>query len=129
MSGFLDLFTSFFISQSCQNRNTFNTKINQNRKEAEMLSEHSPNRLSLLRRQRGLSQKQLAALVGQARTIISAYERGHVVPNLAVAGMFQLFFGVNIAEIFPQLFIDLRKELETNRQRLCAHLERTAQRI
>lgn len=93
-----------------------------------MLFEHSPNRLSLLRRQRGLSQKQLAALVGQARTIISAYERGHVVPNLAVAGMFQLFFDVNIAEIFPGLFNDLQKELETNRQRIWALQERMVER-
>ncbi len=94
-----------------------------------MLSEHSPNRLSLLRRQRGLSQKHLAALVGQARTIISAYERGHVVPNLAVAGMFQLFFDVNISEIFPGLFNDLQRDLETSRQRIRAHLERTVERI
>jgi DNA-binding XRE family transcriptional regulator len=94
-----------------------------------MLSEHSPNRLALLRRQHGLSQKQLAALVGQARTVISAYERGHVLPNLAAAGMLQLLFRVNVEEIFPGLFQGLQRELETNRLKLAHLLERMAQPI
>ena len=88
-----------------------------------MFSEHSPNRLALLRRQHGLSQKQLAALIGQARTVISAYERGHVLPNLAAAGMFQLLFHVNLADIFPGLFQELQRELEGNRLKLAHSLE------
>lgn len=96
------------------------------RKEVEMLSEHSTNRLALLRRQLGLSQKQLAALIGQARTVISAYERGHVLPNLAAAGMFQLLFRVNVADLFPGLFEQLQRELEANRVKLTHSLERTA---
>lgn len=89
-----------------------------------MLSEHSPNRLALLRRQHGLSQKQLAALVGQARTVISAYERGHALPNLAAAGTFQLLFRVNVGDIFPGLFQQLQRDLETNRLRFARRLER-----
>lgn len=94
-----------------------------------MLAEHSPNRLALLRRQHGLSQKQLAALIGQARTVISAYERGHVLPNLAAAGMFQLFFCINVADIFPGLFQELQRELEGNKLRLARSLERMAEQV
>ena len=94
-----------------------------------MLSEHSPNRLALLRRQHGLSQKQLAALIGQARTVLSAYERGHVLPNLAAAGMFQLLFHVNVADIFPGLFQELQRELEANRLKFAHSLERMVQPI
>lgn len=94
-----------------------------------MLSEHSPNRLALLRKQHGLSQKQLAALIGQARQVISAYERGHVLPNLAAAGMLQLLFRVNVAEIFPGLFQELRRELEANRFRLAQSLKRMVEPI
>ena len=78
----------------------------------------SPNRLSLLRKQNGLSQKQLAALVSQDRTTISMYERGRVVPPLSCAAMFQLLFGVPIAEIFPDLFQTLERDLQWKRQKL-----------
>jgi DNA-binding XRE family transcriptional regulator len=77
----------------------------------------SPNRLSLLRKQNGLSQKQLAALVSQDRTTISMYECGRVVPPLSCAAMFQLLFGVPIAEIFPDLFHTLERRLQLNRQK------------
>jgi transcriptional regulator with XRE-family HTH domain len=91
-----------------------------------MLFESSPNRLCVLRKQHGLSQKQLSALVGQDRTTISMYERGRVLPPLASAGMFQILFGVNIAEIFPHLFQKLELELQTKLQRTHS---RTAERM
>lgn len=94
-----------------------------------MLSEHSPNGLSLLRKQHGLSQKQLATLVGQDRSMISLYERGHILPTFAAAGMFQILFEVNVAEIFPGLFEELQRELEANRLRLRTRMERTVQAI
>jgi transcriptional regulator with XRE-family HTH domain len=81
-----------------------------------MRFESSPNRLSLLRKQNGLSQKQLAALMGHNRTTISTYERGRALPTLASAGMFQLLFGVNVAEIFPSLFEQLEKRISLKRQ-------------
>jgi transcriptional regulator with XRE-family HTH domain len=83
--------------------------------------EHSPNRLCLLRKQHGLSQKQLAAIVGQDRTMISMYERGKVLPSLTAAGMFQLLFGENVADIFPGLFEVLEKELAQNHHRITQH--------
>jgi len=77
--------------------------------------ESSPNQLPLLRKQSGLSQKQLAVLIGQDRTLISMYERGRVVPTLASAITLQLLFGVNVAEIFPKLRCELERDLGTRR--------------
>jgi transcriptional regulator with XRE-family HTH domain len=77
----------------------------------------SPNRLCVLRKQHGLSQKQLAALVGQDRTMISMYERGRILPTLTSAGMFQLLFGLSVADIFPELFRQLEHGLAANREK------------
>ena len=84
--------------------------------------ESSPNRLCVLRKQHGLSQKQLAALVGQDRTMISMYERGRILPTLASAGMLQLLFGLSVAEIFPELFRQLEQGLEINREKIGGRL-------
>lgn len=81
-----------------------------------MLQEHYPNRLCYLRKRHQLSQKQLAGLIRKDPTMISLYERGHVVPTFATAAMFQLLFETNVADIFPQLFRKLQKELEGNRR-------------
>ncbi len=89
--------------------------------------ESSPNRLCVLRKQHGLSQKQLAALVGQDRTMISMYERGRILPTLASAGMLQLLFGMSVAEIFPGLFRQLEQGLEANRQKVGSRLMRRYQ--
>lgn len=80
--------------------------------------ESSPNRLCVLRKQHGLSQKQLAALVGQDRTMISMYERGRILPTLTAAGKFQVLFGLGVADIFPELFRQLEQGLATNRQKV-----------
>jgi transcriptional regulator with XRE-family HTH domain len=89
-----------------------------------MLFESSPNRLYLLRKQHGLSQKQLAALVGQDRTMISMYERGRILPTLTAAGMFQVLFGLSIADIFPQLFRQLEEGVKAHRLKTGLHLRR-----
>jgi len=91
-----------------------------------MSSQSFPNRLSLLRKQNGLSQKQLAALVGQDRTMISIYERGRILPPLPCAAMFQLLFGVPIAEIFPDLFQSLEQKLHLKGQKLS---DRVSERV
>lgn len=44
-----------------------------------------PNAIRDYRLKAGLTQKRLAELLGQGRSIISAWERGHVLPNLANA--------------------------------------------
>jgi transcriptional regulator with XRE-family HTH domain len=93
-----------------------------------MLQEHYPNRLLYLRRRLRLSQKQMAMLIGlKDRTMISKYERGHVVPSFEVAAKFQTIFDINTADIFPRLFSEWRQEVEyariSIRRRLAATKE------
>ena len=79
-----------------------------------MLQEHYPNRLYYLRRRRRLSQKHMAALIGQKdRTMISKYERGHVLPSLEVAMKLQIIFDVPAVDIFPRLVSQWRQEVDS----------------
>lgn len=84
-----------------------------------MLQEHYPNRLCFLRRRNHLSQKQVAALVGQKdRTMISKYERGHVQPQFSTAAKFQIVFAAQIEDIFPAEFRRFEREVEQERSKL-----------
>ena len=94
-----------------------------------MLFEQSPNRLCVLRKQHGLSQKQLAALVGQDRTLISMYERGRILPTLAAAASFELLFGRRVSDIFPGLFEGLKTDLEANLQKKGCGLTRRPEAV
>lgn len=88
-----------------------------------MLQEHYPNRLLYLRRRQRLSQKQMAALIGlKDRTMISKYERGHVVPSFEVAAKFQIIFDVNTADMFPRLFSEWRQEVERTKSHVRHHV-------
>jgi ribosome-binding protein aMBF1 (putative translation factor) len=116
------IFTPFLFLPICQNINTKNNLRKERRQT--MLNEHYPNKLCVLRRQHGLSQKQVAALFKQDRGTISMYERGKTLPTLASAAMFELLYGLSIAEIFPGLFKKMEKQLEESRQRLRLHLKR-----
>jgi transcriptional regulator with XRE-family HTH domain len=91
--------------------------------------EQSPNRLCLLRKQHGLSQKQLAVLVGQDRTLISMYERGRILPSLPAAVSFELLFCRSVAEIFPGLFERVKTELENKLQKRGPALARRSEAV
>jgi transcriptional regulator with XRE-family HTH domain len=85
-----------------------------------MIQEHYPNRLFVLRKQRNLSQKQVSALIGQKdRTMLSKYERGHVVPSLQIAAKFEALFETSVSNIFPGLFS--RSENEVGAEALRSH--------
>ena len=83
-----------------------------------MLQEHYPNGLCFARKKLGLSQKQMATLIGQHRGMISAYERGHLMPSLASACLFELLFKIPLADLFPAFYKELGKELEANKRKL-----------
>ena len=83
-----------------------------------MLQEHYPNRICFLRKRLGLSQKQIAKLIGQNRGMISMYERGHLMPSLASACMLELLFKIPLGDLFPDFYKELGKELEANKRKL-----------
>lgn len=54
------------------------------------------NRLKQLRLERGLTQKDLATIIGVGRTTVSEYEAGHIVPNQERLIHLAKYFGVSI---------------------------------
>lgn len=57
-------------------------------------------RLIILRKQKGLSQKQLADKIGVSRQALSKWEKGITDPELKVAREIALFFDVTIDSLF-----------------------------
>lgn len=59
----------------------------------------SKNNLKILRKQRKLSQRELAALVNISQSMISNLERGATRLDVETVTMFAKFYGVTIGEI------------------------------
>ena len=64
------------------------------------LREKFGQRLRQLRRQKDLTQEQLAEAVGVSRQSINSIERNRYVPSLALALLFARVFGLATDEIF-----------------------------
>jgi len=59
-------------------------------------------RLKELRERCGMTQKDLAAMVGVSRKTISAYERGRATPSLRVALRLAQVLGVGLEELLKE---------------------------
>jgi transcriptional regulator with XRE-family HTH domain len=69
-------------------------------------------RLRLIRRRKGLSQKQVARLLHhRATNEISVYELGKQLPNLHSALKLQIIYGVPVATLFVELYEQLLQEV------------------
>lgn len=60
------------------------------------------NNIKYLRKQRGISQVQLAEAMGIWQTIVSRLERGEAQPSLEAANRFASYFGVTIDALNSQ---------------------------
>jgi transcriptional regulator with XRE-family HTH domain len=68
------------------------------------------NQLYRLRRIRGLSNKQLAALLGYRSTsMISRLESGKTLPSLKVALLLQIVLGAHLPEVYADLHAHLQE--------------------
>lgn len=61
---------------------------------------HIGNRLQELRTQHGLTQSQLADMVGVARVSILSIEKGHFIPTIDTALRISKALGIPVEEIF-----------------------------
>ena len=79
-----------------------------------------PNGLWMYRKKRGLSQKQIAYLMGHKSTAhISHYERGEKLPSLTNALKLEVILGgVFVSFLFPELFSRIRHEVHARREAL-----------
>lgn len=57
-------------------------------------------KLNELRKQKGLTQKQLANILGISESAIAMYETGDRIPSLLTAKKIAKFFDVKVEEIF-----------------------------
>ena len=71
------------------------------------------SRLQILRKRSGLSQKDLAHLLGfRSEAPISRHERSDTVPNLLTALGYQAIFRIPISELFPGLYETVEAGIE-----------------
>lgn len=70
------------------------------------------------RKRSGLSQKEVADLLGISEGEVSRHERMSCAPSLRVALGYQAIFRVSIGELFPGLFDAIRDGVETRLEKL-----------
>ena len=58
------------------------------------------NRLEEIRKQRGLTQEELAEVLGVSRQTVNSLENGRYNPSIMLAFRIARFFGMSIEEIF-----------------------------
>jgi DNA-binding XRE family transcriptional regulator len=77
-----------------------------------MKQPHLASRVRSHRKRAGLSQKDLARIVGLAEARISRHERFGIVPPLAVALSYEAAFGVAVRDLYPRLYEDITQGVE-----------------
>jgi DNA-binding XRE family transcriptional regulator len=69
------------------------------------------NDLRLERRNRRLSNKQVAALIGKSLATLRRYERGDLLPSLPTALKLQILYRTQLASIYQSLYANLTDEM------------------
>lgn len=71
------------------------------------------NKLWIVRKRAGYLQKWVAAMLGQrAPSMVSEYERGSKLPSFETAIKLELVYQTPLAELFPDLYSELAREVE-----------------
>lgn len=80
---------------------------------------HHPNRIRQLRMEKGLTQRQLAHLMGyQSVSSLSHLEAGHKLPSLTTALKLEVALQRFIGDLFPRLFESVRGPVARRRTAL-----------
>ena len=64
------------------------------------MSEYVSNKVNTLRAQKGVTQEELAEIVGVSRQTIIAIEKGNYTPSVLLAIKIAVFFKLSVEEIF-----------------------------
>jgi DNA-binding XRE family transcriptional regulator len=83
----------------------------------------TPNYLKTHRRRWGLTQAELANLLGVSASLISRCELGERQPSLSLALGYQVIFGPPPAELAPRLYEALEDQVMARAAELSIHLE------
>jgi DNA-binding XRE family transcriptional regulator len=85
------------------------------------------NFVSMYRKRTGLSQGDLAYLLGcRSKCTVCRHEKAAQVPTLRMALRFQVIFGVPVSAVFPKLFQDVEREVQSRAKVLLRRLEKGA---
>jgi DNA-binding XRE family transcriptional regulator len=80
------------------------------------------NKLASFRRKRGYSQGRVVHLLGHKRHgLLSSYEYGHVLPQLAAALKLEIILRTPVAFLFPELYEALRTQIRAEEEKLAGH--------
>jgi DNA-binding XRE family transcriptional regulator len=83
------------------------------------------NRLAMYRRRMGFSQRQVAHLLGHTRRgLISAYERGSVLPTLVLALRLEIILRTPVAFLFPDLHNHLKVQIRAAEECMAGRTDR-----
>ena len=80
-----------------------------------------PNDLRLARRERGLTRKQVASIVGRSIRSIRRYEGGATLPPLLTALKLEVLFRSQLAGLYDRTYQALRTELRAKEEAVLAH--------
>jgi transcriptional regulator with XRE-family HTH domain len=79
-----------------------------------MTKDRIANDLMIVRRNRGLNRKQVAAMLGYRSTsTIARHEQGKYRPSLDVLLRLEILYRTPVAYLYPQLYRHLRHEVRT----------------
>src|SRR5580700_7956418 len=73
---------------------------------------HLASRVRSHRRKAGLSQKDLARIVGLNEARVSRHERFGIVPPLFVALGYEVVFGLAVKELYPRFYATVKQGIE-----------------
>jgi DNA-binding XRE family transcriptional regulator len=90
-----------------------------------MKQPHLASRVRSYRKRAGLSQKDLARVVGLTEDQISRHERFGIVPPLAVAFSYEAAFGVAVRDLYPRLYADIGQRVEAKLMAMEMELQET----
>lgn len=83
-----------------------------------------PDYLRSERRRAGLSQEDIAALLGSGVLAISRYEGRKRIPPLEIALAYQAVFGTPVAELFPGRYQEIVKQVRARARSRSGTLDR-----
>jgi DNA-binding XRE family transcriptional regulator len=89
---------------------------------------HLASRVRSHRKRAGLSQKDLACIVGLAEAQVSRHERFGIVPPLTVALSYEAVFGVSVRDLYPRLYEEIGQRVEAQLTKMEADLQQMSAR-
>ena len=84
---------------------------------------HLASRVRSHRKKAGLSQKDIARIVGLNEARVSRHERFGIVPPLAIALGYEAIFGLPVKDLYPRFYEEVKQDIENRLASMEAELQ------